>query len=1758
MKALTFVWGFVAFTILGLDFLSKTDTFDALQDFESNFSIVDYPEEFLPNWSANAVRSNSSRVFQAAGEGYDGSHALGIQAIGSFNAEIYIKTTTKGLTNNRFSLKAKTKRNGSGNRPASVYFSFSINGTDFDSRQQIGDDQTFANEDGEYKSFEGNIPEAYLEKELITIKMEVNYGEGSGSAARLYIDDFLIHGLLDDPSPKHLQVHAISSDAANLLAVQFNQPILLKDNQVPLLDHGYGTPKKVSVDVDMLLLEYDDYIYSNRYQLQLSNITSVETEEIWSDTTLYFELVKPIPLGALIINEIMPDPNPKGLIPEEPILPQGSSHEYIEIYNATNKAIWLNGVSYNDGGLEEVTLEPQSYLLISSLNNKTIFSSFGHTAAAVPFRTLANTSGEVFIKDAFENVIDSLPYTQDLFDHPQKRNGGWSLERVSPRLHCNDTDNWKASIAKQGGTPGRINSVFNANPVIPPLEIIGIQSRGLQSIQISFSKAIPEQNRADAAFLCDDDVLSAVWIDASHVLLTFPAELTHGAIYNLDIYDLYDCAGSLLAQRSYDFLYDIEGPKVTRIASLAPDELLIMLDETAIGPTAVSPSNYTINNRDDLIKSASLPDSSIIHLILQQPLELNRQHRLTIKALTDSQGNHTSSFEANFWMDDQLDTVQWTGTNRLTLYFHIDLDEAAASKPANYFLDKGIGPAQHAFVDTDNNRLVHVIFDQNIPVNTHVTLTTQNLQDTAGNYINSHKKAIFIDNRPIAISKLQVLNDSSVHILFNKPLQKELATLSLNYIINQEVGHPKAVQLVKADAVILTVHPLREGQEYALTVSGLQDIFGFSMSRNLNFSFFFDNSGPVLVETIIFTPYNLKFKFNEPIHLPQPAQILINGQAAAEVSLIDKDELLAVTSEELTQEVIQVLISNLSDHQGNSTGTTSSDLNNAIAKLSMATILQQDLIQLTFNHRLNPEEAIDPKHYSINGKAPGKATLLENEFEVVLSLDSTMPLLESSQVEILPIRSLSNKPGEKISLKLWYDDQIEGVYPINAHLIQVVYKEALDTATFDKNAFSISGQHHQIEVIRNNSDPFSLQLVLNPPLIADQEYELVLPHMKSSDGTFIPGSIRTFLYDKSPPQLVGIEALSETEILLTFNEALDPILSVVTSFYHLDEDVEPAEVILVEQDNQVILVFGQPMIYDEQYILTVSGLEDLQRNAIREIALAFRFEGPVSPGYRELVINEIMAAPKEGQDLPNVEYVELINLGNRMISLANLTFSNSRSQTVIPRATLPPGELVLLTASSNKDVLEKFGFTLGLSNWPTLLNGGDELWLMDQHGKVVDHIQYTNASYGDAETAQGGYSLELINPYNNCADEHNLRPSKHPSRGTPGQPNSIFDDSPDMTAPKLLEALLEDEKTLVLKFSKKLHDELDQVTIHITPQLVTSSITLEGSNLDHMVLSFADPVSSNLPYQISIQNLRDCAGNQIDPSAREANFILPSPAEEGDILLNEILFNPRTGFPKFVELYNQSNRYIDLQGWKLANIANEEIANRRIVADKPLLLGPFSFKVFTTDSQLLKQAYPSGKEETFVELSALPSYPQTRGTVILLNPEETLMERFNYDEKFHHPLLNEVRGVSLERLMARQETNRKENWQSASAASGYATPGYKNSQSQQEGILEAGITIKPEVFVPDAPGEQTFTTISYSMDRPGFVGTLHIYNIAGQIVREVCQNDVWGSAGFYTWDGTDSAGRKVRPGYYILWAQVLNLDGQMEQVKKAVVVGTKF
>src|SRR5690606_25932997 len=119
---------------------------------------------------------------------------------------------------------------------------------------------------------------------------------------------------------------------------------------------------------------------------------------------------------------------------------------------------------------------------------------------------------------------------------------------------------------------------------------------------------------------------------------------------------------------------------------------------------------------------------------------------------------------------------------------------------------------------------------------------------------------------------------------------------------------------------------------------------------------------------------------------------------------------------------------------------------------------------------------------------------------------------------------------------------------------------------------------------------------------------------------------------------------------------------------------------------------------------------------------------------------------------------------------------------------------------------------------------------------------------------------------------------------------------------------------------------------------------------------------------------------------------------------NEVLFNAGTGVPKFVEIYNRSNKFIDLKNWRLANVSNGVISNKKLIATDNLVVDPFSFKLITKDSIRLLQEYPKGKGETFIILPSLPSYPIAAGTVVFLDPEEGFIERFDYDEKFHHSL----------------------------------------------------------------------------------------------------------------------------------------------------------
>src|SRR5690606_11609988 len=150
-----------------------------------------------------------------------------------------------------------------------------------------------------------------------------------------------------------------------------------------------------------------------------------------------------------------------------------------------------------------------------------------------------------------------------------------------------------------------------------------------------------------------------------------------------------------------------------------------------------------------------------------------------------------------------------------------------------------------------------------------------------------------------------------------------------------------------------------------------------------------------------------------------------------------------------------------------------------------------------------------------------------------------------------------------------------------------------------------------------------------------------------------------------------------------------------------------------------------------------------------------------------------------------------------------------------------------------------------------------------------------------------------------------------------------------------------------------------------------------------------------------------------------------------DIVINEILFNPRPNGVDFVELINRSNKYIDLKNWQLANLQNDTVSNRKTITVN-YILAPQQIVAITTNPEIVKQHYPAHDPNAFLQISSLPTFNDKDGTVILLNPAKQVMDSLTYNEKMHFALLDSKDGVSLERIRTDGPTERN-NFHSAAS-----------------------------------------------------------------------------------------------------------------------------
>ncbi|WP_209331377.1 lamin tail domain-containing protein [Lunatimonas salinarum] len=1759
MKAVYFVWGFVAFSILGFSLSSETETF-VLQDFESNFRIVDYPEEFLPGWAANEVRSGTSRVFQAPAKGTNGSIALGVQTIGSFDAQIYIKTSTIGLKGNIFSFFARTERNGSGNRPVIVTYTFSEAGQQ-SHQEPLGTLESFPNADTDYRLWEIPIPEPWWNREEVTVTLTVQYGPGTGTAARWYMDDFGIR-LSDqsepepapnDPDPEDpaidppgfpslLQAEALDG---HTLELTFDR-LLPTSMQTPLLSAGYGAPEEWDVSENRLTLRFSDCLYPNTYELILALVGDPEDME----HQVAFELQTPTPPGAIIIHEFMADPNPKGLLPSNLRLPTAANDEYIELYNRMDKPIRLRGFTYNESPVEEAVIMPGAYLLLVPMPRKANFTAWEPVAGVTGFRALPNGSGQIRLRDGWGNVVDSLTYDPSWYGDPQKSQGGWSLERKNPYVACSDVHNWAASESPMGGTPGARNSVYTDQPDSRSFSVEHIIPLTNDMLRVHFSKPLFPDRHPEGKILLHGETLRIDSLAGAVLWLRLPFALSSGETYALSFQGIHDCFGQLLEEENVSFIYDTDPPKITVVGGRAADEVVIYLDEPIDAGFLPSASEVKLSPFQGAVSQVQLAAPNRVHLMLQSNLPEGQEYALEISGLTDLFGNSMEPTQRHFFWIDQIDTVFFSGPNAASVRFKVETDRSSTLHRENYWLDRGLGHPVAVVEDAEEPTTVVLIFDRDFPTNQAITVEVDGVLDKEGNPIIAFRRSFTWDTRAISLGTVTPMHPNMLTLQFNKALDPKTALIRENYTVLPEAGNPQVVEIMDGQAVRLAFEgEWQQDMAYQIRVRSLRDLFGNEMPREISGTFSLSAARPRIDTAYVTSPFQLKVQTDRALQAPftflvQDRPVSTQRELAPGMYELDVD--FALDSEEL------LLTLTLPEE-----APINYLLGNTKLRLQEVRLVDEQKMRLAFTDFLDPAMALLPDRYLINGRPVDEVEMEQEGFLVWLTWKEPLKLGSSWELVLGPLQSLSGKALSQVMQSGSYSDGIVDSWVSHAQTAVLVHETVLPLESALQGRFEMEDEDIEVDAWVNRSQPRQIQLVFSKPLQADRSYRLRLPPRIDAQGNWLSGSYREIRWDTRPPTLQHVEVIRDTEWMLHFDESLDPVFALVTSFYEVD-GTHPLEVQHGPETHQVLLYFDQPPASESGLLtLVITGIEDPQGNSVDRQQFTFTYEPPMAAAYRDILINEVMPAPREGGSLPNAEYVELFNASQRPVQLGGMRFGNNRTFTTLSRYVLDPGQYLILCPVSQVGQFTAFGEVMGVSPWPTLLNAGDEVWIGTAEGSVLDRFAYDNSSFGNSTIAQGGYSLELVNPYYPCESPTNIRPSQSPQRGTPGQQNSVFDQTPDRIPPRLVQADPLGPDKLRLGFSKPVTESNLSAQFFLEPQLALSDIALDPEDPYALYVTFASPFESNQRYEVAIADWTDCAGNALDPQASRLVFKIPTEALPGDIVLNEILFNPRTGGPKFVEIYNASEKYIDLKNWKLANVANGEVANRRVISGHTDILLPGMFRVFTTDAGLLHQHYPRGLVDTFHEMS-LPSYPIGSGTVILLNPDETIQERYSYHERHHHPLLREVRGVSLERLSMNGEVDDPENWQSASATEGYATPGFRNSQVVSPNPLEQGIQISPKVFVPDGVGETPFTTISYRLDQAGFVATLRIYATDGRLVRELCQNQLWGESGFYIWDGTDERGARVKSGYYVVWVELFHPDGTVNQLKKTVVVGTKF
>ena len=545
----------------------------------------------------------------------------------------------------------------------------------------------------------------------------------------------------------------------------------------------------------------------------------------------------------------------------------------------------------------------------------------------------------------------------------------------------------------------------------------------------------------------------------------------------------------------------------------------------------------------------------------------------------------------------------------------------------------------------------------------------------------------------------------------------------------------------------------------------------------------------------------------------------------------------------------------------------------------------------------------------------------------------------------------------------------------------------------------------------------------------------------------------------------------------------------------------------------------------------------------------------------DVVINEIMADPTPVVGLPAFEYIELYNRTAKSVSLNGWKLAIGTRVKAFANCEIEPNSFLIITDTSAVKYFKSYGNVYGFSS-VIINNSGQTIILYDDKARVISSVSFTDDWYCSDYKKEGGWSLELIDPDNPCGGKENWIASKDKSGGTPGTMNSVYSSNPDNSLPELDRASVIDSMTIKLYFS----EPLDSCSIKISDFIIDNNIgipkeiDLISPFYNSVILKLSSAIQKKTIYTVSLtRSVKDCSGNE-SLAEQKTRFALPEAADKNEVIINEILTNPRDNGAQFVELYNRSQKVIDMKDLMLCTMdtVNNKLMSEKAICADGYLLFPGDYCALSVEPDLVKKQYYTNNPKWFIQMPSFPQFNIDDGIVVISDKAENIIDKLVYSPDMQYALLNDTKGVSLERISFEKPTQDKTNWHSASQTSGFATPAYKNSQYAETYISDNTISVSPDIFSPDNDGRDDILTISYNLNQAGNLGNLTIYDPRGRLVKTLVNNQLLGTTGSFYWDGLNDSRDKALIGIYIIYFEIHDMKGKIKHYKKTAVLGGKI